>query len=52
MQLDRKKQVVSDNYCGELLGAIGILSVLHTILSAPSSLEILRNSYTEVATRL
>ena len=47
-----EKQVVSDNYRGELLGAIGILSVLHIILSAPSSLEILRNSYTEVATRL
>ena len=42
----------SDNYRGELLGAIGILSVLHIILSAPSSLELLCNSNTEVATRI
>ena len=45
-------QPVSDNYRGELLGAIGILSVLHAILSAPSSIEILRNLNTEVATRI
>ena len=42
----------SENYCGELLGAIGILSVLHIILSVPSSLELLRNLTTEVATQI
>ena len=30
-------QKVSDNYRGELLGAIGFLSIIHTILSHPSS---------------
>ena len=42
----------SDNYRGELLGAVSILSVLHAILSDPSSLELLRDSNTEVATRV
>ena len=30
-------QKVSDNYRGELLGAIGFLSIIHIILSHPSS---------------
>ena len=30
-------QPVSDNYSGELLGAIGFLSVIHAVLSHPSS---------------
>ena len=46
------QEIKSDNYRGELLGAIGILSVLHIILSVPSSLELLRNLTTEVATRI
>ena len=45
-----KLQPVSDNYCGELLGAIEILLDLHAILS--SSHEILRNLNTEAATQI
>ena len=34
-------QPVSDNYRGELLGAIGFLSIVHAVLSHPSSKQFL-----------
>ena len=34
-------QLVSDNYRGELLGAIGFLSIVHAVLSHPSSKQVL-----------
>ena len=45
-------QTTSDNYRGELLGAIGLLSVLHAILSDPTSLAIIGRSETELVRTL